>query len=84
MSTSILYGDERITLDESGDWQPSSDRVVSLASLASILSRPPFYEYNPSHGAYGPLLASLIVERIGGKVEIDRDGCELEPEGIVF
>lgn len=46
---------------------PSSADLASVARMADVLSRAPFYEYRESHGSYGPLLAHQVAERLGGK-----------------
>ena len=76
----INFGDESIQLNLDGRWHPSSEEVGSLAKVANVLSKPPFYEYSPSHGSYGPLLASNVVKKIGGEVELPPSDGGQEPD----
>lgn len=80
----IYFGDEYIELSLKGEWVPSDAFLRPLASIANVLSRPPFYEYSPSHGGYGPLLANQIAKRLGGKVSIPVSKEEKPPKDIVF
>ena len=79
----ILFGDEFLELTMAG-WEPSAPDLGTLASLANKLSAPPFYEYSPSHGSYGALLASKVQEKIGGKLEIPQVEEGKPDPGIVF
>jgi hypothetical protein len=80
----IEFGDRFIELHD-GTWIPSDESLQPLANLATTLSRPPFYEYTPDHGAYGPLLAKKVSEKIGGEVVLPETEETMEPPpGVMF
>ena len=81
---SIKFGDDSIRLNLDGSWTPSTDNLTPLAKIAVTLSRPPFYEYSPADGAFGPRLAELVQSKIGGELDIpELDPSEPDPD-IVF
>jgi hypothetical protein len=73
-----------ITLKLGGEWVAEDERLVTQAKLATLLSRPPYYEYRVWHGGYGPYLARQVAERLGGEVEVDPVEGEREEPGVVF
>lgn len=75
-----------ISLTLENGWQSSGKDclAVPFAKLANPLSRPPFYEYSPSHGCYGPLLASKVQERIGGELTLPKVEQSKPNPDVVF
>lgn len=83
----IRFGDGFIGLQAGGNWIASTEELETLASMATAVSQPPFYEYSPAHGAYGGLLASMVHERLGGVLEVRRitgESKSADEAGIVF
>ena len=81
----VWFGDDWIGLRLDGTWEPSSTAVASLARMAVVLSQSPYYEYSPSHGAYGPLLANQVKEKLGGtRVQRLQQATGVPPAGVVF
>lgn len=83
---SVRFGDETISLKMDGTWEPSDDSVRVFARAADVLSRPPLYEYSPSHGSYGFRLSRIVASKLGGELELptQRDGSDLAPDDVVF
>ena len=80
----IHFGEESISLGFGGIWTASSAVVEPLARMATMLSQPPFYEYSPSDGGYGGLLAAQVVRKLGGRQELPEREEGPEPVGVVF
>ena len=76
-----------LELQLDGSWLPSSAEAASLARIAGVLSQPPWYEYRPWHGSYGPLLAGQVAARLGGTSQVIQQPLPAEqpPQGgMVF
>jgi hypothetical protein len=80
----IFFGQEFISLGPDGTWEASSERARPLARIADSLSRSPYYEYRPSHGCYGPLLANRVARMLGGQVRLGSPPRGAPPPDVVF
>lgn len=81
----VAFGEHDILLMPGGRWVPSDDEMTLLASMANVISVPPFYEYSPAHGAFGPRLAALVAEKLGGRTVFREIEEVLEPpDDVIF
>ena len=70
---------------DKGEWVSDDQRIKSLVNVANMYSSLPFYEYSPSHGAYGFRLAKLVQKKLGGELSFPEAANVGEPEeGLVF
>lgn len=82
----VWFGDSAwLSLNSDGTWE-SSENALTLSKLAAMLSRPPYYEYSPAHGAFGAYAASLVAKKLGGELFLpETETTDAPPEeGIVF